>query len=113
MNSESQEYRAVLQWYPKLVDCIKQAPTDLAVQLRPSGILAGTDWEFLINPERNKDLKAIRIVDVVLIHIKDKPQGYSMFISALKAAGSWTETIVSELERTHTSLLADSGKLRL
>ena len=113
MNSESQEYRAVLQCYPKLVDCIKQALTDLAVQLRPYGILAGTDWEFLINPERNNDLKAIRIVDVVLKHIKEKPQGFSKFILALKAAGSWTETIVSELERTHTSLLADSGKLRL
>ena len=109
MNSECQEYRAVLQCYPKLVDYIKQELTDLAVHLRPYDILAPTDWEFLFNPERNNDLKAIRIVDVVLKQIKEKPQVFSKFISALKATGSWTETIVSELERTHTSLLTDSG----
>ena len=117
MDSESQEYIAVLQCYPRLVDCIKQAPADLAVKLRPSGILASTDWEFLTNQAHNNDLKAIKIVDVVLNQIKTNPQRFWTFVFALEAAGPWTEAIVGELKPlvlrdTHTSLPAESGKLK-
>ena len=116
MDSESQEYRAVLQCYPRLVDCVKQSPTDLAVQLRPSGILADTDWEFLTNPQHSNKQQAVRIVDVVLNQIKTNPQHFLTFVLALEATGSWTKAIVGELKPvvlrdTHMSLPDESGKL--
>ena len=87
MDSESQEYSAVVQLYARLVDCIKQSPTDLAVQLRPSRILAPTDWEFLKIPQHSNIDKAVRIVDVMLNQIKANPQSFSVLVSALEAAG--------------------------
>ena len=115
MDSESQEYRTILQCYPKLVHSIKQAPTDLAIELRPSGILADTDWQFLMNPQPNNKQKAIRIVDVVLNQIKIDPQSFSVFVYALEAAGSWAKAVVSELKPLlrHNSLPNESGELKL
>ena len=98
MDSESQEYSAVFQLYARLVDCIKQSPTDLAVQLRPSGVLADTNWEFLTNPQHSNIEKAVRIVDVMLNQIKANPQSFSVLVSALRAAGPWTKAIVGELK---------------
>ena len=117
MDSESREYSAVVQLYPGLVECIKQSPTDLAVQLRPSGVLAPTDWEFLTNPQHSNIDKAVRIVDVMLNQIKANPQSFSVLVSALEAAGPWTNAIVGELKPlvsrdTHTSLPDESSKLK-
>ena len=117
MDSESQEYSAVFQLYPRLVNCIKQSPTDLAVQLRPSGILADADWEFLTNPQHSKIEKAVRIVDVMLNQIKANPKSFWTLVFALEAAGPWTKAIVGELKSlvfrdTHTSLTDESGKLK-
>ena len=117
MDSESQEYNAVVQLYPGLVNCIKQSPTDLAVQLRPSGILADTDWEFLKIPQHSNLDKAVRIVDVMLNQIKANPQSFLVLVSALEAAGPWTKAIVGELKHlvlrdTHTSLPDESSKLK-
>ena len=114
MDSESQEYTAVFQLYPRLVDCIKQSPMDLAVQLRPSGILADTDWEFLTNPHHSNKQQAVRIVDVMLNQIKTNPQSFLVLVSALEAAGSWTKAIVDDLKPlvlrdTHTSSSDNSG----
>ena len=117
MDSKSQEYSAVFQLYAKLVDCIKQSPINLAVQLRPSGVLADTDWEFLTNPQHSTIDKAVRIVDVMLNQIKANPQSFLVLVSALEAAGPWTKTIVGELKPlvlrdTHTSLPDESSKLK-
>ena len=117
MDSESHEYSAVFQLYPGLVNCIKQSPTDLAVQLRPYGILADTDWEFLKIPNHSNLDKAVRIVDVILNQIKANPQSFSVLVSVLEAAGTWTKAIVGELKRlrakdTHTSLPDQSSKLK-
>ena len=110
MDSESQEYSAVVQLYPRLVDCIKQSPTDLAVQLKPSGILADTDWEFLKIPYHNNIEKAVRIVDIMLYQIKATPQSFSVLVSALRAAGPWTKAIVDELMQSVPN--DDCGKLK-
>ena len=95
---DSSEHRILTKCYPRLVSCIKQSPSDIAVQLRPSGILSEGDWAFLTNPHHDNDQKAIRIVDVVLNQVKTNPEVFSTFISALEAAGSWTASIVTELK---------------
>ena len=110
MDSESQEYSAVFQLYARLVDSIKQSPTDLAVQLRPSGILAPTDWGFLTNPQHSNIEKAVRIVDIMLNQIKANPQSFSVLVSALRAAGPWTKAIVDELMQSVPK--DDCGKLK-
>ena len=94
-------------FYPKLITCFKQSPNDIADQLRPLGILAPGDLEFLTNPQNNNDQKARRIVDVVMNHTQTDPQVFHKFVSALKAAGTWTKKIVSELK---AFLLSESGK---
>ena len=96
-SQNSREYKAVFDCYPKIVGCVQQAPSDVAVQLRPSGILAQSDLEFLNNPQHDNDSKAIRIVEVVLNQVKTDSKVLSTFVSALEAAGPWTNTIVSEL----------------
>ena len=98
MDSESREYKTFVDCYPKVVNLLKQAPNDVADQLKPFDLLAGEDWEFLRNPINNNDHKARRIADVVLGHIKINSQKLSMFVSALEATGSWTEAVVCELK---------------
>ena len=107
-SQNSQEYKAVLGCYSKIVSCVQQAPSDVAVQLRPSGILAQSDWEFLTNPHHDNGNKAIRIVDVVLNQVKTDSKVFFTFVSALEAAGPWTKTIVSELT-SHNDLIQDTS----
>ena len=94
---DSPEYKKVTQNYPKLVLCIQQSPTGVAIQLKPSGILAQGDWTYITNPQIGDDLKAIRIVDAIQSQVQSDPQKFYPFMSALKAAGPWTKTIFSEL----------------
>ena len=90
-------------YYPELSNCLKQSPRDIATQLRPSGILATGDLEFLSNPHNNCDEKAERIprriLGVVMNQVKSDPHVYHTFMKALKAAGDWTKTVVTKLAR--------------
>ena len=90
--------------YPRLFTCVQQSPNDIATQLRPSGILAPDDLSFLDNPQNSKNKKAERILDAALTQVKIDPGVFHTFVSALEAAGSWTKTIVSELNNLCTSL---------
>ena len=78
-SQNSREYKAVFDCYPKIVGCVQQAPSDVAVQLRPSGILAQSDLEVLNNPQHDNGNKAIRIVDVVLNQVKTDSKVFSTF----------------------------------
>ena len=98
------EHNILTKSYPKLVICIKQSPTDVAVQLKPYGILSDRDWAFATNPQHEDDLKAIRIVDVVVNQVKINPGLFHTFVSALEAAGPWTKTTVTELMSSEPSL---------
>ena len=102
---DSPEYDTLTMCFPKLFCCIKQSPIDVAMQLVPSGILASGDWTFISNPQNNDGQKAMKIVDIVRNQVQLDSKVYCNFISALEAAGSWTKTIVCELEHTRESLL--------
>ena len=105
---DSTEYKTLTQCYPTLVTCIQQAPNDVAVQLRPYGILAPKDILYLSNSSHDPDEKARRLIDTVLTQVQIDPQVYDKFISALKAAGPWTNSAVSLLDTTYTALQAST-----
>ena len=98
------EYKALEQCSPKLVERLKQSPSDITTQLIPSGVLAPRDVMFLGNSQINEIDKAEKIVRVVVSQVKADPKVYHTFIKALKAAGSWTKSVVTELEQTYTAL---------
>ena len=103
------EYKALTQCYPRLSNCVQQSPNDVVAQLRPSGILAPGDLSFLDNPQNSNDQKARRVIDAVLNQVKIKPRVFHTFVSALEAAGPWTNTIVSELNDLCASSSATSS----
>ena len=105
---DSPEYKTLTQCYPRLFTCVQQSPNDIVTQLRPSGILAPEDLSFLDNPLSNKNQKAQRILHVALTQVEIDPGVFRTFVSALEAAGSWTKTIVSELNNLCTSLSTTS-----
>ena len=105
---DSPEYNTINNFYPKLVSCVRQSPNDITDHLRPLGILAPADLEFLSNSQNDNDQKARRIVDVVMNHIQNDSQVFHKFISTLEAAGTWTNIIVSKLKAF--LLLLKSGK---
>ena len=99
----SPEYRTLEQCYLTLVSCVQQSPHDIAVHLRPSGILAPRDIQYLRNPVIEDNEKAQRLLNTVLNQVNTDPQVYHTFIAALKNVGLWTRTAVSELEHTYAS----------
>ena len=103
---DSPEHKTLTQLYPGLVTCVGQSPNDVADQLKPFPILAPGDWAFLANPNRDKDQKARRIVDAALDQVKVNPKLFFPFVSALEAAGSWTEIVVNDLKLTHFTTLS-------
>ena len=101
--SDSPEYRTLTQCYPTLVTCLQQSPNDIADRLRPFGIFAHEDWLFLTHESKDRDQKARRIIDVVILQVKLNPQVAHTFRLALEGAGTWTKAAVSELETTYNS----------
>ena len=104
MELDSPEYKTLTQCYPKLFTCVKQSPSDIVAQLRPSGILAPGDLSFLYNSQKSNDEKAQKIIDAVINQVEINPRVFRIFVSALKTAGSWTKTIVLELNNLCISL---------
>ena len=109
MDSPGLEYKTLENCYPEVVACLQLSPSEIAAQLRPSGILPDKDWSFLSNSHHDDDEKARRVADVVLTQVKIDPQVYSTFLEALKAVGSWTKSALTKLEETYTSL-SSKGK---
>ena len=103
MDSSGPEYKTIEQCFPKLVSCLRQSPDDVVIQLRPLGIFAPTTLEFLENPHNENTKKVQKIIDVVKNQTETDPNVFHKFVEALKAAGPWTRSIVSELEKTYNS----------
>ena len=101
---DSLEYKTIEKCYSSLVHSIRQSPQDLAINLRPLGILAPGDVSTLNSKNSSDAEKARKIVDIILIQVKTNPQVYYEFIEAMRASGDWTKNAVSELEKMHTSL---------
>ena len=101
MDSPEPEYKTIEQCYPKLVSCLQQSPNDVVNQLVPLGILAQEDINFLGNPHHEKIEKAQRIVYIAMTQIKNDSDKFQEFVKALKAAGSWTRSVVLELEKKY------------
>ena len=100
---DSSEYKTLTQYYPHLVSCIQQSPSEIAIQLRPFGILAPSDFSYLNNPYHDDPEKAQRLLDTVLTQVKIDPQVFHHLVSALKAVGLWTKPVVSSLETAYAS----------
>ena len=100
MDPQSPEYVTLTRCYPTLVSCIELSPSGVAVQLRPSKILSQEDRSFVNNTYECDYRKAVRIVDVVQNQVGINPQVFSIFVSALEAAGEWTASTVALLECT-------------
>ena len=109
---DSPEYKTLTQCYPRLFSCVQQSPNDIAVQLKPLGVLAPADWTSVSNQQNDKHYKAQVIVDALQNQVKINPQVFFSAVSALKAAGEWTKTIVGELQDTYFSLSAVSHSFR-
>ena len=97
--ADSPEYKYLEKVSADIIACIEQAPGDVAIQLRPYGLLARKDIRYLDNPQHDEDQKAKRLVEVMLQKVEEDPQTYYIFIQALKAAGRWTKAAVSKLEQ--------------
>ncbi|XP_064398888.1 uncharacterized protein LOC135345391 [Halichondria panicea] len=92
--SESAEYKAIKDCNSSLLTCIKQSPKDISDHLE---ILAPDDRDYLKNDTHDAGDKARRILDAVLLQIENNPKVFDSFISALKAAGSFTKAAVQKL----------------
>ena len=110
MNHPGPECKALEQCYPTLVSCLQQSPNDIALHLRPSGVLAPRDVQFLRNPQHTDAEKTEKIIDIVMLQSKNDPQLYHTFVASMTDAGKWTKSAVIELERTYTSFTSGYRK---
>ncbi len=113
--SESAEYKAIKDCNSSLLTCIKQSPKDISDHLE---ILAPDDRDYLKNDTHDAGDKARRILDAVLLQIENNPKVFDSFISALKAAGSFTKAAVQKLngalqrrKSDQTQRMEDDGEL--
>ena len=100
---DSPELDSLNKCFAILISCIQLAPNDIAAHLRPLGILPQRVLVSLRNSQKNDDEKAQDIVDAVLFHVKKDSSVFYSFIEALKSAGSWTKSTVSELQKEFNS----------
>ena len=96
---DSPELDSLNKCYPTLISCIQMAPNDIAAHLRPLGLLPQRVLVSLRSSQKNDDEKAQEIVDAVLFQVKKDSSVFYSFIEALKSAGSWTKSTVSELQK--------------
>ncbi len=119
--SESAEYKTFKDCHTSLVACITQSPKDVCDQLFCLDILAPGNLGYLNNDHHDDCDKARHILRVVLLQIKNDPQVFQSFVSALEAAGSFTKATVQKLndalQRQHqeqcdqTTKIEESGRL--
>ena len=95
---DSPELDSLNKCYPTLISCIQLAPNEIAAHLRPLGLLPQRVLISLRNLQKNDDEKAQEIADAVLFQVKKDSSKFYSFIEALKSAGSWTSSTVSELQ---------------
>ena len=103
---DSPELDSLNKCYPTLISCIQLAPNDIAAHLRPLGLLPQRVLVSLRSSQKNDDEKAQEIVDAVLFQVKKDSSVFYPFIEALKSAGSWTKSRVSELQKEFNSCSA-------
>ena len=100
---DSPELESLNKCYPTLISCIQLAPNDIAACLRPLGLLPQRVLVSLRSSHKNDDEKAQDIVDAVLFQVKKDSGVFYSFIEALKSAGPWTKSTVSELQKEFNS----------
>ena len=91
------------QCYSSLLACVRLNADDVALQLRPLGIV-------LPRGLTGNYQKAQFIVDYMKVSVMGNPLIFDLFLKALEGAGSWTRPTVSELKQTRLNL-QHSGKL--
>ena len=96
---DSPELDSLNNCYPTLISCIQLAPNEIAAHLRPLELLPQRVLVSLRSSHKNDDEKAKDIVDAVLFQVKKDSSVYYSFIKALKSAGPWTKSTVSELQK--------------
>ena len=102
--SETAEYEALNQSYASLIKCVRQSPNAIADELKSSGKLAPEVLSFLSNQTHDDGEKARKLIDAILDQVQNEPQVFDTFVSAMKAAGSWTKAAVCKLESKYKSL---------
>ena len=100
---DSPELDSLNKCYPTLISCIQLAPSNIAVHLRPLGLLPEKVLVLLRNSQKNDDEKAQEIVEAVLFQVKKDSSVFYSFIEALKTAGPWTNSTVNELQKEFNS----------
>ena len=100
---DSPELESLNKCYPTLISCIQLAPNEIAAHLRPLGLLPQRVLVSLRNSQKNDDEKAQEVVDAVLFQVKKDSSVFYSFIKALKSAGPWTKSTVSELQKEFNS----------
>ena len=100
---DSPELASLNKCYPTLISCIQLAPNEIAAHLRPLELLPQRVLVSLRNSQKNDDEKAQEIVDAVLFQVKKDSSVFYSFIKALKSAGPWTKSTVSELQKEFNS----------
>ncbi len=98
------ETKALEKCYPSLVKCIEIAPTDVAVKVRPHGLLSPKDFLYINNDNRDRDDKARRLLDSVCNQVLINKESFHFFVSALKEAGTFTKSAVALLEATYKEI---------
>ena len=104
---DSPELESLNKCYPTLISCIQLAPNDIAAHLRP--LLPQRVLVSLRNPQKNDDEKAQEIVDAVHFQVKKDSSVFYSFVEALKSAGPWTNSTVSELQKEFNSCSGGSS----
>ena len=95
--SESAEYKAFMDCHSSLLTCVQQSPKDVCDQLLPFEILAPDDLGYLKNDTHDNGDKARRIMESVMLQIKNNPLVFNSLVSALEKAGSFTKAVVQKL----------------
>ncbi len=98
----SPESQALTKCYPTLVTCIQRSPGTVSTELKPYGLLAPQDFQYISNHYHNDDDKARRILDSVCNQVLIDPNAFHTFLKAFKKAGAFTKSAVDELVKSYT-----------
>ena len=101
INRDSAEYRALVCLTPAFELAVKTQLTSLGAQFVAIGLITPDDccW-LIINPSLQEDDQAANLIRLIKQKVRQEPQCYQKFISALEKDRSQYSSIVGTLQHT-------------
>ena len=95
---DSPEHKTLEQCYPDLVTTVQQSPN--AIADHPKISLPQVKVQYLRNPNHEDEDKARVLLDCIKDQVKNEPQVFHDFKSALESQGDWAKVAADKLEST-------------